>query len=37
MAKKSGSVTQEMLLEQMEARFEKIKAALNRKNKEALD
>jgi hypothetical protein len=29
MAKKNGSVTLKMLLEQMEARFEKIKAALN--------
>jgi hypothetical protein len=33
MAKKSGSLTLEMLLEWMEARFEKIEAALNRNNK----
>jgi hypothetical protein len=37
MAKKSGSVTLKMLLEQMEAKFEKIEVALNRNNKGALD
>jgi tRNA C32,U32 (ribose-2'-O)-methylase TrmJ len=34
MAKKNGSVTLEMLLEQMEAIFEKIKAPLNIKKKQ---
>jgi hypothetical protein len=37
MVKKSGSMTLEMLLEQMEARFEKIEVALNINNKKALD
>jgi hypothetical protein len=37
MVKKSGSMTLEMLLKQMEARFEKIEVALNINNKKALD